>query len=120
MRGGEGEREIVSLLIEETTISCVCMYSLAGELEDLKAKVKENSRKELQNLVRENRELSKKLESATGAPSKGASVGGDTGGASSRGSSAVDGRTLTVEETEEGFDRVSISPGRGTEFSHCV
>ena len=107
-------------MIEETTISCVCMYSLAGELEDLKAKVKENSRKELQNLVRENRELSKKLESATGAPSKGASVGGDKGGASSRGSSAVDGRTLTVEETEEGFDRVSISPGRGTEFSHCV
>ena len=88
---------------------------IAEELEDLKAKAKENSRKELQNLVRENRELSKKLESATGPPSKGASVGRVKGGAS-RGSSVVDGRTLTVEETEEGFDRVSISAGRGREI----
>ena len=38
------------------------------------------------------------------AMSKGASVGGDKGGASSRGLSVVDGCTLTVEETEEGFD----------------
>ena len=89
------------------------MYTCtAEELEDLKAKVKVNSRKELQNLVRENRELSKKLESAT-APSKGASVGGDKRGAN-RGSSVVDRRTLTVEETEDGFDRVSISSGGGT------
>ena len=86
------------------------------ELEDLKAKVKVNSRKELQDLVRENRELSKKLESATGMLSKGAkgaSVGGDKGGAS-RGASVVEGRTLTVEEAEDGFDRISISSGRGT------
>ena len=88
------------------------MYTVE-ELEDLKAKVKENSHKELRNLVKENRELSKKLESATGVPSKGASVGKDKGGAS-RGASVVDGRTLTVEEAEDGFDRVSISSGSGT------
>ena len=35
---------------------------LTGELKELKEKVKTNSRKELQNLVKENRELSKKLE----------------------------------------------------------
>ena len=87
------------------------MHSI-GELEDLKAKTKETSRKELQNLVRENRELSKKLESATGAPSKGASVGGDKGGASG-GPSVVEGSTLTVEEAEDGFERISMSQGRG-------
>lgn len=86
---------------------------MLGELEDLKAKVKENSRKELENLVRENRELSKKLESATGtSSSKGASVGGDKGGAN-RGPALVEGCTLTVEEAEDGFERVSLSPGRG-------
>ena len=87
------------------------MHSI-GELEDLKAKTKETSRKELQNLVRENRELSKKLESATGTPSKGASVGRDKSGAS-RGPSLIEGSALTVEEAEDGFERVSISQGRG-------
>ena len=79
-----------------------------GELEDLKAKVKVTSRKELENLVRENRELSKKLESATGTSlSQCASVGGDKGGAN-RGPAVVEGCTLTVEEAEDGFERVRL------------
>ena len=83
------------------------MHYYTEELEDIKSKVKSNSRKELQNLVKENRELSKKLELATG---KGASVGGDKGGASS---SPFGGSTLTFDEAEDGFERVSMSPDRG-------
>lgn len=83
---------------------------LTGELKELKEKVKTNSRKELQNLVKENRELSKKLELASGQG--GASVGGVKGGAS-REIASNEGRTLTVEEADDGFERVTISPGRG-------
>ena len=83
----------------------------AGELKSLKEKVKTDSRKELQNLVKENRDLSKKLELATGT-SKGASVGGAKGGAS-RESVSSEGSTLTVEQADNGFERVSVSPSRG-------
>ena len=64
--------------------------------------MKNNSRKELQNLVKENRELSKKLELVSG---KGASVDGDKGGASVT-SSSFGGSTLTVDEAEDGFELV--------------
>lgn len=71
----------------------------------MKAKSKSNSRKELQNLVKENHELSKKLELATG---KGASVGG-----ASLNPPSFGGSTLTFDEAEDGFERVSMSPDRG-------
>ena len=58
-------------------------------------------------MVKENHELSKKLELATG---KGASVGGDKGGASP---TSFEGSTLTFDEAENGFERVSMSPNRG-------
>ena len=71
--------------------------------------MKTGSRKELQSLVKENRELSKKLETATG---QGASVGGVKGGASVDATS-YGGCKLTVDETEDGFDNVNMSPDRG-------
>ena len=108
-RGREREREDREREKERgadcsTIISSSRLYP--EELEDLRLKVKKDSRKELTNLVKENRELSKKLESATG---KGASVGGASGEATTYG-----GSTMTVDETEEGFERVTMAPDRGT------
>ena len=102
-RKREREREEERGADCSTIISSSRLYS--EELEDLRLKVKKDSRKELTNLVKENRELSKKLESATG---KGASVGGASGEATTYG-----GSTMTVDETEEGFERVTMAPDRG-------
>ena len=74
-------------------------------MKDLKQFQKDNARKELSDLVRENRKLSRKLETAEASPKAGVGSIETTG--------SYGGASLSVSTSQEGYEQVSLRSDRG-------